>query len=285
MFGRIGANVIVNELFEEPTKETVVLITEAGGNAIAAFGSVADRKTCEAIVTTAIKQYRRVDVLIKNAGIEIKKPFEDMTVDDLSRMLDVHVMGSWHLPQLLWPHMKLAGYGKIIMVCSSSLFGIPYNSAYVTAKGALYGLMRSLSYKGREFGVKVNCLVPVAFTQMTKVIAHEFQWNFVAQSMPAWTTSPVCAWLAHEANDDTGEMISTYGCSIGRMFFAETKGFCCETGEHTIEIVKSHYEAARDKAGYIVPTSVEDENKRLEGYIECYPREAFNHLFITARIL
>ncbi|KAF5851141.1 hypothetical protein GGP41_003926 [Bipolaris sorokiniana] len=116
LFGRIGANVIVNELFEEPTKETVVLITEAGGNAIAAFGSVADRKTCEAIVTTAIKQYRRVDVLIKNAGIEIKKPFEDMTVDDLSRMLDVHVMGSWHLPQLLWPHMKLAGYGKIIMV-------------------------------------------------------------------------------------------------------------------------------------------------------------------------
>ncbi|EUC29073.1 hypothetical protein COCCADRAFT_107508 [Bipolaris zeicola 26-R-13] len=258
--------VIITGTGGDSTKETLAFITGDGGNAIAAFGSVADRETCEAIVATAIKQYGRVDVLINNAGIDIAKPFEDMALDDLSRTFDVHVMGSWHLSQFVWPHMKKAGYGKIVMVCSSSIFGMPSNSAYVTAKGALYGLMRSLAYEEREFGIKVNALGPVAFTPMAKTILPESQWDRAAQALPAWTTSPVCAWLAHEANEDTGKMITSYGRSIGRMFLAETKGVFCGTGEYTIDTVKAHYEEARDEAGYIVPTSVEDESKRLEGF-------------------
>lgn len=58
LFGSLGANVIVNDLFEEHTNETVRIIKEAGGNAIAAVGSVANRKICEGIVATAIEQFQ-----------------------------------------------------------------------------------------------------------------------------------------------------------------------------------------------------------------------------------
>lgn len=264
LLGSRGATVIVNDLFPDVAESTAKDIRDAGGKAVAVAGSIAERTVAEAILQTAIDKYGRIDILINNAGIEIKKGFPDFTDADLSRMWGVHVLGAWVLTQLVWPHMKTQKYGRVVMVSSTSLFGMPDNAAYVASKGALFGLARSLSIEGAAHGILVNCLGPTAYTAMAKqMLDDETRSAWMEKIFPASATSAVCAWLVHENCQLTGEFITSYGRSVGRVFLAETKGAFCPTGDYTLETVRDHMDEARDTEGFIVPKSVDEQIETL----------------------
>ncbi|KAF4987905.1 hypothetical protein FDECE_15262 [Fusarium decemcellulare] len=282
LLGSLGAIVVVNDLVKESVEDTAKEVREAGGTATAVSGSIADRATAECLVTTAIEEYGRIDILINNAGIEIKKSFADFTDSDLSRMIGVHVWGSWMLTQLVWPHMQKQEYGRVLIVCSTSLFGMPSNAAYVAAKGALFGLGRSLAIEGPEHGILVNCFGPSANTAMARQMAsNDGILEFLKEMLPASATSQVVAWLVHEDCKANGEFITSYGRSVGRILLAETKGCFCPEGSFTPETVRDHFVEACDPKDFIIPTSVEEEGTTLFKMRLTSPEhtEGFNSIF------
>ncbi|KAF4454647.1 3-oxoacyl-acp reductase [Fusarium austroafricanum] len=236
LFAKRGVSVVINDLSEEVLKPTKQMIQDCGGEATAVAGSVSEQEVLDRIVKSAIETYGGVHILVNNAGIEIKKPFEQFTNVDVERMFNVHFQGSYKLTQLVWPYMQKQFYGRIVMVCSTSTYGMPQNAAYAPAKGALLGLAKSLAFEGREYNIQVNAFAPAAFTDMAKQILKENDsaWDHMLKHYPAFATSP-------------GQIVSSWGRSFGKIF-----------------IVGDGWTRTSQTEGYFVPNDVIEQNSILE---------------------
>ncbi|KAH7231401.1 uncharacterized protein BKA55DRAFT_582691 [Fusarium redolens] len=259
LLGSRGAKVVINDLDEKGAEATVKAIQAAGGEAIAVAGSISERIVVEALVDAAINTWGRIDILINNAGIDFSKPFTEFTDSDFSRFLGVHVWGTWLLTQLSWPHMQRAKYGRVLIVCSHSIFGMPGNAAYTTAKGALFGLGRTLALEGESGGIHVNLLAPVAATAMTKEMlgGNESMFEWASQQYPPSTVSSVASWLVHEDCEANGEFIGSYGRGLGKIALTHSRGVVCDgQGEFTPEVVRDNFAKALEMEGAVVLSSM-----------------------------
>src|SRR5512138_1197063 len=131
-----------------PASEAAAEIVDAGGVAIADTSDVSAAAGAQALVDAAVARYGRVDILVNNAGIIRWAGFPDADEDNLAKHLAVHVGGSFNTTRAAWPHMVDQGYGRVVMTTSAGLFGLPNNTSYATAKGAVVGLTRSLTTAG-----------------------------------------------------------------------------------------------------------------------------------------
>ncbi|NKN98534.1 SDR family NAD(P)-dependent oxidoreductase, partial [Weissella cibaria] len=124
-------------------------IVAAGGQAMAAAGSVTDVDAVQAMVEAAMKAWGRIDILINNAGILRDKSFSKMTLDDFRLVVDVHLMGAAICSKAVWEIMRAQTYGRIVMTTSSSgLYGNFGQANYGAAKLAQVGLMQTLAIEG-----------------------------------------------------------------------------------------------------------------------------------------
>ena len=166
-----GAQVVVNDLNLAPAEAVVAEIRAAGGQAIAAAGSVTDEAAVQAMVAQTLATWGRIDILVNNAGILRDKSFAKMTLEDFRLVVDVHLMGAVVCTKAVWETMRAQQHGRIVFTTSSSgLFGNFGQSNYGAAKMALVGLMQTLALEGEKANVRVNCLAPTAATAMTQGI-------------------------------------------------------------------------------------------------------------------
>lgn len=165
-----GARVVVNDLAPAGLANAQGVVDEiraAGGTAIAHGASVTDPEAVADMVNQAIATWGRVDILVNNAGILRDKSFAKCTADDFRLVLEVHLMGAFHCCKAVWPHMKEAGYGRIVMTTSvSGLYGNFGQANYAAAKMGIVGLMNTLHIEGQKHDIRVNALAPTAYTQM-----------------------------------------------------------------------------------------------------------------------
>ena len=116
-----------------------------------------------------------VDILINNAGLYASLPmgpFEDITVDEWRRVMDVNVLSMFLCCRAVVPLMRERGGGKIVNISSGTAFrGVPFLLHYVTSKGAIVAFTRSLAKELGAQGVLVNCVAP-GFTISDGVKAH-----------------------------------------------------------------------------------------------------------------
>ena len=170
-----GAHVVVNDLGgsmqgvgsdAEPAATVAAEIVAAGGVAIADANDVATTAGAEALINAAVEQFGRIDILVNNAGIIRWAGFPEADAENLASHFAVHVGGSFNTTRAAWPHMVEQRYGRVVMTTSSGMFGLPNNLSYAAAKGAVIGLMRSLTTAGAAHGIKVNAIAPAAFTRM-----------------------------------------------------------------------------------------------------------------------
>jgi NAD(P)-dependent dehydrogenase (short-subunit alcohol dehydrogenase family) len=168
-----GARVVVNDT--GPGARTVAAeIVAAGGEAIAAVGSVTDYGFVTAMTDEASARWGRVDILVNNAGILRDKTFGRMDLEDFRLVMEVHLMGAVNCTRAVWDIMREQAWGRIVMTTSSSgLFGNFGQSNYGAAKMALVGLMQTLGLEGARYGIRVNCLAPTAATQMMEGVLPE----------------------------------------------------------------------------------------------------------------
>ena len=153
--GKRGAKVVVNDLGgavdgsgsgNSPADDVVNEIIENGGEAVANYDSVATKDGGESIVQTAVDSFGTVDAVINNAGILRDKSFANITEEEFSLIIEVHLKGTYFVTQPAFKIMKENNYGRIVNVASpSGLFGNFGQTNYGAAKMGIVGLTNVLA--------------------------------------------------------------------------------------------------------------------------------------------
>lgn len=266
-----GAAVVVNDPGvatdgtageHRPADDVVAAITEAGGAAVADYGSVTDRDEATAMIQMAIDEFGRIDIVINNAGILRDKSFHNLDMDDMDAVIAVHLKGAFHVTQPAFRLMREQGYGRIVMTSSASgLLGNFGQSNYGAAKMGLVGLMHVLAIEGASKGIKANAIAPIAGTRMTQELLGPMADKFD----PAFV-SPVVAYLASEECEVSGEVYSVAGGSVSRMFVGLTPGWFKHPdtdGNLTIEDVQEHLGEIRAEDGYLAGITNQEEIQKI----------------------
>jgi NAD(P)-dependent dehydrogenase (short-subunit alcohol dehydrogenase family) len=127
-------------------------------------GDIADPSTAAKIAETAVSRFGRIDVLINNAGINVRKDFTDYTAEDLRSLVSVNIEGFFFVTQLAVKQMLAQGTGGSIVVITASTAGHPIagvNLALSTlTKGGLEAVTRSLAMEYVQQGIRVNAVAP-----------------------------------------------------------------------------------------------------------------------------
>jgi 2-deoxy-D-gluconate 3-dehydrogenase len=117
--------------------------------------------SCRALIETVVKDFGACDILINNAGMNRRKPPEQITEDEWHEILNVNLSAALFCAQAVYPHMKASGRGKIVNIGSMfSLFGAATVAAYAASKGGLVTLTRSLACAWAPDNVQVNAILP-----------------------------------------------------------------------------------------------------------------------------
>lgn len=255
-----GAAVVVNDVGvgidgsgnDEAVAQSVVAeIATAGGRALASTDDVATPEGGEALVDRAIEAFGSVDLLVHNAGIVLAAPFADQPVADVRRVLEVHLLGAWHVGQPAWRSMAAHGYGRIVLTTSGAIFGHPMVAAYAAAKHGIIGLTRAMDQEARMAGVdiKVNAVAPIGATRMAREAQKE---RFGALMDPAAVAS-VVAYLLSRQNRYSGEVFHAGGSHVCRIFMGQTLGWASGLPDVTPEKIGEHLAEACALDGFEVP--------------------------------
>jgi len=231
-------------LAEEVARE----IRAAGGDAVGCTESVATPQGGEAIIETAVDHYGRIDILIHNAGNVRYGSLEEISQEDFRAVVDVHLLGAFHVVRPAFPVMCRAGYGRVVLTSSiGGLYGTHDVVNYGMSKAGMLGLNNVIAIEGAAKGVKSNIILPGAVTRMAEGLDTS-QYPPMGPELVA----PVVAWLAHESCSVTGEMLISVAGRVARAFVAETEGVYRPSW--TIDDVAEHIDAIRDtRQQWILP--------------------------------
>jgi 3-oxoacyl-[acyl-carrier protein] reductase len=158
----LGVHVVVNYLRDSAAAaEVVALAGSKGVQAMAVQGNVADLGEATKLVGTAIDHFKRIDILICNAGIWEGSPVESMPEEIWDRTIDINLKGTWTVCRAAIPFMKEQGFGRIVIVSSTAgQRGEANYSNYAASKGGQISLTKALSTELGSYGITVNAVAP-----------------------------------------------------------------------------------------------------------------------------
>ena len=261
--GNRWAKVVVNDLggsvdgsgsASSPADEVVNEIIENGGEAVANYDSVATKEGGESIVQSAIDSFGTVDALVNNAGILRDKSFANMSEEELSLIIDVHLKGAFFVSQPAFKVMKEKNYGRIVNVASpSGLFGNFGQSNYGAAKMGVVGLTNVLAIEGAKYNIKVNVIAPTAYTRMTEALLSED----LGKLFSAELVTPLVSYLASEACEPSHEIYGVGAGRFARIGIITHKGYI--NTSPSAEDIADNIEEIRNIENGTYPLSNEDE--------------------------
>jgi len=210
-----GASVMVADKNAETAEKTAAEI-----GAVAQVTDVSDEAQVAALAEAAMGQFGKIDILVNDAAIVPFVPWEQLDFAEWRRVMSVNIDGVFLMCQAVYPHMKAAGYGRIVNIASNVVTaGTPNMAHYVASKGAVFAFTRSLATEVGVHGITVNAVAP-GLTASEGVLAspHAEAFDFVVslQSIPRRAVpadiAPAVAFLAsQEAHWITGQMLTADG--------------------------------------------------------------------------
>jgi NAD(P)-dependent dehydrogenase (short-subunit alcohol dehydrogenase family) len=157
-----GARVAVCDL--QTPDNTVAVIKQAGGESIGMACDVTDGAAVRRLVEATEQAFGGVQGLVNNAGLFGNlsfKPIEQIDSAEFDLVMAVNVRGSFECVKAVLPVMRRQHYGKIVNIASGTVFkGTPMLLPYVTSKGAVVALTRSIARECGDDGILCNCLAP-----------------------------------------------------------------------------------------------------------------------------
>jgi NAD(P)-dependent dehydrogenase (short-subunit alcohol dehydrogenase family) len=222
-----GARVVVNDLDVEPAEAVAAAIREAGGEAVASPGDVADWDGGQGVVRAALDAFGDLHVLVNNAGIVRDRFLVNMTEQEWDEVVRAHLRGHFvptRWAATWWREQAKAGRPhKASVVCTSStsgLLGNPGQTNYGAAKAGVAGFATVASQELAAYGVRVNAIAPMARTRLTEStpgLEAVVRAPTDPGAFDTWHPSnvaPVVAWLASEACTITGKVFFVHGGKV-----------------------------------------------------------------------
>jgi len=161
-FTEEGASVLVCDVNAEAGEATVRAIAAAGGSAAFQTLDVTDEASWVAALAAALTRFGRLDVLVNNAGINIREPIEEMQAENFDKMLAVNVKGPFFGIKHAIPVLRKGGGGAIINMSSiCGLVGHKYTTeAYTITKGAVTLMTRTVGVRYAKDNIRCNSIHP-----------------------------------------------------------------------------------------------------------------------------
>jgi 2-deoxy-D-gluconate 3-dehydrogenase len=158
---RAGASVAIAGRDRAKSEAAVEELLAEGGTAASLEVDVADEAACHRMVRQAVERFGRLDILIANAGMNIRKPPQDYGFAEWQLILQTNLASAFFCAQAAYPELKRAGGGKIVAVGSmGSLFGLSFAAPYAASKGGIVQLARSLATSWAKDNIQVNAVLP-----------------------------------------------------------------------------------------------------------------------------
>ncbi|HXJ82616.1 MAG TPA: glucose 1-dehydrogenase [Candidatus Methylomirabilis sp.] len=156
-----GAAIVVAARNREKSARAVKELEGLGARAIAIDVDVTDEASVNALVRAATERWGRLDVLVNNAGTNIRKQLQDLTLAEWHQVIDTNLTSAFLASRAVHPLMKSQGGGKIINIGSMmSLFGASYAPAYGASKGGMVQLTKAMAAAWARDNIQVNAVLP-----------------------------------------------------------------------------------------------------------------------------
>jgi 3-oxoacyl-[acyl-carrier protein] reductase len=167
-----GAAVVVNDLDGDVARQTADDITAAGGRAIPVVAAVGSSETADLLVSTAVAELGRLDIMVTNAGALRDRTLRNTTDEDFELVLGSHLRATFTCGRAAAARFREQGDGgRLILVGSPAgqraSFG---QTAYSAAKAAIVGMVRTWAVELERQQVTVNAIIPTALTRMVATI-------------------------------------------------------------------------------------------------------------------
>ena len=162
MFAEEGASVVIGDILDEQGRQTEAELQELGYNVTFVHLDVTSESDWDAAVQSAISAYGKLDILLNNAGILIRKNIEETTEEDWDRIFSINAKGVFLGTKAAIPAMRENGGGSIINISSTAgLVGSPNGSAsYTATKGAVRLFTKSTAIQHAREGIRCNSIHP-----------------------------------------------------------------------------------------------------------------------------
>ncbi|KAF9236745.1 hypothetical protein BU15DRAFT_76706 [Melanogaster broomeanus] len=197
MYGRLGANVVVNDVNEKGANAVCDEVRKAGGQAAPVICSAEDG---DKIVKAALDAFGGVHILVANAGILRDRSFTAMSEQEWDLVMAIHLRGTYKCAKAVWPIFQRQKYGRIVTTCSQvGIYGNFGQTNYSSAKAAIMGLTKTLGFEGKKYNILCNVIAPSAGTAMTMTIWPQ---EMVDAYKPDYI-APVVGYLSSRDNTDT----------------------------------------------------------------------------------
>ena len=156
-----GAAILVAGRNDEKNAAAVATLVESGSDAAAATADVTDETAVAAMVEAALSRWGRLNILVNNAGINIRKEPQELSLDEWRSVLDTNLTSAFLCSQAVYPYMAANGGGKIINIGSMmSIFGAAFTPAYASSKGGIVQLTKATATAWAKHNIQVNAVLP-----------------------------------------------------------------------------------------------------------------------------
>ncbi len=156
-----GAAIVIAARDQQKSAHAAEGLKKLGARVATVEVDVQNQDSVKRMAEAALDHFQRIDILVANAGVNIRKPPQEVSAEEWQAVLDVNLNGPFYCAQAVYPAMKAQGGGKIITIGSmTSIFGVPFAPAYSATKGGVVQLTRSLATAWAKDNIQVNCVLP-----------------------------------------------------------------------------------------------------------------------------
>jgi 3-oxoacyl-[acyl-carrier protein] reductase len=220
-----GVNIVVNYLGNANAAKSIAdQVRSLGVEAIAVRADVSKLAEAAHLIATTVERFKRVDLLVCNAGIWQGTAVEDISEELWDKTLNINLKGTWAVCKAAVPLMKQQRFGRIVIVSSTAgQRGEANVSNYAASKGGQISFTKSLATELAGFGITVNCVAPgwVDTEMNDEVFADEERRNSIIRTIPLGQVAtaddiacPIVFLCSDWARHITGEVLNVNGGSV-----------------------------------------------------------------------